>query len=51
MIIWTAVVAFVATIPFPFIFGAIFHRNIYENFQIKYENIRSMIGIIDREKL
>jgi hypothetical protein len=51
MIIWTAAVAVVATIPFPFIFGAIFHKNIYATYMTKYENMRATRGIIDREKL
>jgi len=51
MIIWTAAIAFVATIPFPFIFGAIFHQKIYATYLSKYENQRAMRGISDKEKL
>jgi hypothetical protein len=51
MIIWTAVVAFLATIPFPFIWGSIFHRKIYEKNLIKYENMKGMRGLFDKEKI
>ena len=36
MIIWVAVVAFVVTIPFPFLFGEIFFKNIYDTNTQKY---------------
>jgi hypothetical protein len=51
MIIWTALIAFVVTIPIPFILGAIIHKKIYEKFMIKYENMKSMKGIFDKSKL
>lgn len=51
MIIWTAVIAFVATIPFPFLFGALIHRKIYQKNIMKYENMGAMKGLRDKAKL
>ena len=51
MIIWTAVIAFVATLPFPFIFGYAFLKKMYEKCLIKYENMKGMKGVFDKSKL
>lgn len=40
MIIWTAAIAFVATIPFPFIIGSVFLKKIYEKNLIKFDKQR-----------
>jgi hypothetical protein len=51
MIIWTAVVAFVATIPFPFVWGQLIFKKIYNTNEIKFENMKLMKGTIDKEKI
>ena len=51
MIIWTAVIAFVATLPFPFIFGHAFLKKMYEKCLMKYENMKGMKGVFDKSKL
>lgn len=48
MIIWAAAIAFVATIPFPFIIGSVFFTRIHEKNLIKYENQKGLKGIIDK---
>jgi hypothetical protein len=51
MIIWTAAIAFVATLPVPFLIGYLIHKKIYEKNLIKYENMKAMKGVIDKDKL
>lgn len=51
MIIWTAAIAFVATMPVPFLLGYLIHNKIYEKNLIKYENMKAMKGVIDKERL
>ncbi len=51
MIIWSAVIAFVATIPIPFILGGIFFKKIEEKNLIKYENMKLMKGTTDKTLL
>jgi hypothetical protein len=46
MIIWTAVIAFVATLPVPFLWGCLIHSKIYEKNLVKYENMKAMKGVI-----
>lgn len=48
MIIWVAAIAFVGTIPFPFIFGQVFFKNIYETNIKKFQSIKKMIGVLDK---
>jgi hypothetical protein len=51
MIIWTAVIAFVASLPVPFLLGMLIHRKIYEKNLIKYENMKAMKGTFDKSKV
>ncbi len=51
MIIWTAVIAFVATILFPFIWGELIFKKIYNSNETKFENMKLMKGTIDKEKI
>jgi hypothetical protein len=51
MIIWTAAVAFVATIPIPFFLGGIFFKKIYEKNLLKYESLKNMKGTFDKSKI
>lgn len=51
MIIWTAVVALVATMPFPFFWGQLIFKKICKANEIKYENMKLMKGTIDKEKI
>lgn len=51
MIIWTAVIAFVATIPVPFIFGYAFLKKTYDKCLLKYDNMKAMKGVFDKSKI
>lgn len=51
MIIWTAVVAFVATLPVPFLLGYAIFRKIYDKNLLKYDNMKAMKGVFDKAKL
>lgn len=51
MIIWTAVIAFVATIPIPFFTGYLIHRKIYEKNLMKYDHMKAMKGMFDKSKI
>lgn len=51
MVIWSAVIAFVATIPVPFILGVVFFKKIEEKNLIKYENMKIMKGTMDKTQI
>lgn len=36
IVIWSAVIAWVATIVFPFIWGHAFHKKIYSRYRLKF---------------
>lgn len=42
MLIWAAVIAWAATIVFPFIWGYTFHSKIYKKCLIKYDNMKKI---------
>lgn len=44
MIIWTAAIAFAASIPIPFILGGIFLQGIYNTTLAKFEAIKKTRG-------
>ena len=48
VIIWAAAISWVATIIFPFLWGNIFHRRIYEKHLMKYEHRRTIMAAIDK---
>jgi len=50
MIIWTAAIAFVTTIPFPFLVGSLFFTKIYEKSVLKYDNQAMIKGQLDKQK-
>lgn len=49
MIIWTAVIALAATLIFPYLYGAIFLRKIYDKTLYKYEVMKKMLGVFQKE--
>jgi len=51
IIIWSAVIAWIATIIFPFVWGNLFHVKIYEKFVEKYENKKKIKNTPDKEKV
>ena len=51
MIIWTALIAFATTIPFPFLLGTFFLKKIYNRNLLKMDKQTQMKGELDRKKL
>ena len=51
MMIWTALIAFACTIPFPFIVGSVFLKKIYSRSLQKMDKQAQMKGELDRKKL
>jgi hypothetical protein len=51
IIIWSAVIAYVATIPFPFIIGALVFQKIYKKLLHKYEMMKNMKGLFTKEAI
>lgn len=50
IIIWSAVIAWVATIIFPFIWGHVFHKKIYHRYKLKYEVKKRIMEAKEKNK-
>lgn len=50
-IIWTAVVAWAAALPFPFLFGNLFIKKFYKHTLHKYEVIGKMKGVFNKDSV
>lgn len=50
IVIWSAVIAWLATIIFPFIWGSLFHKKIYQRCRHKYDTMKMIMEAKEKNK-
>lgn len=48
VLVWAAVISWLISIIFPFIFGNIFLKKIYQKYKIKFEYQKKIMDVLDK---